>query len=185
MNTPAKILAGVAALVALGALPTGAGAACPALLDYSHPALNDSKKVSLCAYQGKVLLIVNTASQCGYTPQYEGLQKLYSRLKDKGLVVLGFPADDFGGQEPGGNSEIADFCRINYGVDFPMFAKTSVKGRGANPLYQRLAAKSGVAPAWNFHKYLVNRDATQVVSFNSATTPEDPALLRKIDEFLK
>src|SRR3954464_877915 len=110
-------------------------AACPALLDHKGSTLLD-EPASLCQYQGKVLLVVNTASQCGYTPQYEGLEKLYRRYKDKGLVVVGFPSNDFGGQEPGSNKEIAKFCEVNYGVSFPMFAKSSVAKGNVNPFYQ-------------------------------------------------
>src|SRR5262245_61322599 len=115
---------------------------CPSLLDQKFANLMD-EPVSLCQFSGKVLLIVNTASECGYTPQYEGLEKLYRRYSDKGFMVLGFPANDFGGQEPGSNKQIAQFCRLNYGVTFPMFAKTSVVGANANPLYRTLATLTG------------------------------------------
>jgi len=117
-------------------------AACPPLLDHTLPSLTD-QATPLCQFEGKVLLVVNTASQCGYTPQYEGLEALYRRYREKGLVVLGFPANDFGGQEPGGNRDIAKFCEMNYGVSFPMFAKSGVSAGNANPLYATLAAKTG------------------------------------------
>jgi glutathione peroxidase len=158
-------------------------AACPSMLDRKVSSLLD-EPVSLCEYTGKVLLVVNTASQCGYTPQYEGLEKLYRRYKDRGLVVLGFPANDFGGQEPGSNKEIATFCQINYGVSFPMFGKTVVVGRDASPLFRDLAAKSGKRPQWNFHKYLMDRNGEVVASFPSAVEPEDPRITREIERLL-
>ena len=129
------------------------GSACPALLGYTFPSLTD-QPTALCQYEGKVLLVVNTASECGYTPQYQGLEALYRRYRDKGLVVLGFPANDFGAQEPGSNGEIAKFCELNYGVSFPMFAKSGVSAGNANPFYASLAKKTGERPHWNFHKYL-------------------------------
>jgi glutathione peroxidase len=161
----------------------GAAAACPALLDRTVATLLDEPR-SLCEYSGKVVLVVNTASQCGYTPQYEGLEQLYRRYKDRGLVVLGFPANDFGGQEPGSSKEIAAFCQINYGVSFPMFAKTTVVGRDANPLYRDLAAATGQRPRWNFHKYLVDRKGAAVASFPSAVEPADPRITREIERLL-
>lgn len=113
--------------------------ACPALLDHRFPRLQDDQQQNLCQYRGKVVLVVNTASYCGFTGQYDGLEKMYARYKDQGLVVLGFPSNDFGSQEPGSNKEIADFCRLTYGVKFPMLAKTEVVGSGTNPLYKQLA----------------------------------------------
>lgn len=176
---------GIAGLLSVGVVPLAAAGECPALLNHTFPALVDGKPQSLCQYQGKVILVVNTASYCGFTSQYEGLESLYARLKDKGLVVLGFPSNDFGDQEPGSSKEIADFCRLTYGVEFPMLAKTSVKGKGANPFYLKLIEITDSKPRWNFHKYLINRDATQVAAFGSLTKPDDKALLKKIDEFLK
>src|SRR4030081_2518542 len=126
-------------------------AACPALLDRKGETIEEKSK-SLCDYHGKVLLVVNTASQCGYTPQYEGLEALYRKYRPRGLVVLGFPSNDFGGQEPGSNKEIASFCVNQYAVDFPVFAKTALKD---NSFYAGLAKATGKAPQWNFHKYLV------------------------------
>ena len=164
---------GMAAILSFGLVPAAFGAECPALLNHSFPSLLDGKPQSLCQYQGKVILVVNTASHCGFTPQYDGLEKLYTRLKGKGVVVLGFPSNDFGEQEPGSKAEIADFCRLNYGVDFPMFDKITVKGKGTHAFYRKLAETTGSKPGWNFHKYLVNRDATRVLSFDSATAPED------------
>lgn len=165
------------------ALPAAAQA-CPPLLQHSFPVLQDGKPQSLCQWQGKVLLVVNTASFCGYTSQYDGLEKLYARLKDRGLVVVGFPSNDFGGQEPGGNQEIAEFCRLTYGVQFPMFAKATVVGDKASPFYAQLAKESGTAPHWNFHKYLIDRSGRQVFSFDTRVRPDDKALLAKIETFL-
>lgn len=159
------------------------GAACPSLLDHKFASLQD-EQVSLCRYHGKVLLVVNTASQCGYTPQYEGLEKLYRRYRDKGLVILGFPANDFGGQEPGSNKEIAQFCQVNYGVSFPIFEKTTVVGAGANPLYQELAARTGKAPRWNFHKYLIDRAGEPVAAFESKVDPMDARVTGQIEKLL-
>jgi glutathione peroxidase len=157
---------------------------CPALLNHSFPALQDQKPQSLCQWQGKVLLVVNTASYCGFTSQYDGLEKLYARLKARGLVVVGFPSNDFGEQEPGSNPEIAEFCRLTYGVQFPMFAKATVVGKNASPLYAQLARATGDAPQWNFHKYLIDRSGTRVLSFGSRVKPDDRELLARIDEFL-
>ena len=176
---------GIAGLLSVGVVPAALAGQCPELLNHSFPGLQDGKPQSLCQYQGKVILVVNTASYCGFTSQYDGLEKLYARLKDKGLVVLGFPSNDFGEQEPGGSKEIADFCRLTYGVDFPMLAKSVVKGKAANPFYLKLAEITGSKPRWNFHKYLINRDATQVAAFGSMTKPDDKDLLAKIEEFLK
>src|SRR5215471_11131915 len=164
----------VATLVVLvSPLPsTAAESPCPSVLDHKFANLQD-EPVSLCQFSGKVLLIVNTASECGYTPQYDGLEKLYRRYRDKGFAVLGFPANDFGSQEPGSNKEIAQFCRLNYGVTFPMFAKTSVVGTNANALFQELSATTGKPPRWNFHKYLLDRTGKPVAVFESAVEPED------------
>ena len=173
-------------LLAAAVVPAGASAAgaCPALLDYTFPSLMD-QPTALCQFQGKVVLVVNTASECGYTPQYEGLEALYRRYRDRGLVVLGFPANDFGGQEPGNNKQIASFCEVNYGVSFPMFAKSSVApAKGGNPFYDALAARTGQRPQWNFHKYLVDRSGEKVLSFGSAVTPEDRRLLAELERML-
>jgi glutathione peroxidase len=159
---------------------TAAIGACPPLLDRSVQTL-DERAQSLCEYAGQVVLIVNTASECGYTPQYEGLEALYRKYRSRGLVVLGFPSNDFGGQEPGSNKEIASFCINQYAVDFPMFAKTALR---ANPLYQELARASGQAPRWNFHKYLVDRSARQVHSFATQVEPNDPKLIATIERLL-
>jgi len=185
MTSIVKRWFGIVGLVSASILPTAASAACPPLLDHTFSNLQDGKPMPLCQYAGKVILVVNTASYCGFTSQYDGLEKLYARLKDRGLVVLGFPSNDFGEQEPGSEKEIADFCRLTYGVEFPMVGKTSVKGKDANPFFVKLGQLSDSKPKWNFHKYLINRDATQVVAFSSFTKPDDKDLLKKIDEFLK
>jgi glutathione peroxidase len=155
-------------------------AGCPALLDRKMETI-DEKAQSLCEYQGKVLLVVNTASECGYTPQYEGLEALYRKYRGKGLVVLGFPSNDFGGQEPGANKDIAAFCVNQYAIDFPVFAKTSLK---SNPLFADLAKASGQSPRWNFHKYLVDRSGRQVQSFATRVAPDDPKLVAAIEKLL-
>lgn len=143
----------------------------------------DGKPESLRAYEGKVLLVVNTASECGYTPQYDGLEKLYEDLSPKGFVVLGFPSNDFGAQEPGSSEQIATFCRKNFGVTFPMFEKVSTKGSGAAPLYALLGAEAG-EPKWNFHKYLVDKKGQVVRGFPSSVTPESAELRAAIEEQL-
>jgi glutathione peroxidase len=155
-------------------------AACPALLDRKLDTIQD-KPQSLCEYAGKVVLVVNTASECGYTPQYDGLEALYRKFRDRGLVVLGFPMNDFGGQEPGSNKEIAAFCVNQYAIDFPMFAKTELK---KNPLYADLAKATGAAPRWNFHKYLIGRDGRQVQSFDTRVDPADAKLVGAIEKLL-
>src|SRR3954468_543603 len=167
-------------LLPLAAMAT---AACPALLNESLPTLLGEKE-SLCQYAGRVVLVVNTASYCGYTPQYKGLQALHERYKDKGLSVVGFPSNDFGAQEPGKAEEIADFCDRTYAVKFPMFAKTSVKTAGGSAFYDRLAAATGERPKWNFHKYLISRDGTKVQSFGSAVEPDSPAFIARVEELL-
>lgn len=163
--------------------PTPNIAACPALLQHTIPRLQDEKPQALCQYAGRVLLVVNTASFCGFTPQYKGLEALHNKYKDRGLVVLGFPSNDFS-QEKGSNQQIAEFCESTFGVKFPMFVKTTVTGAAAHPLYRQLAAQAGQAPAWNFHKYLVGRDGKVVASYPSATSPDSPALLRELDKLL-
>lgn len=142
------------------------------------------KAVPLSHYKGKVLLIVNTASYCGYTHQYEGLEALYRKYKDRGLVVLGFPTNDFGEQEPGTNKEIAEFCRLTYGVKFPMFEKSSIKSIKTNPLFAELVSRTGEAPNWNFHKYLVDRDGNRVTSFGTRVEPQSRELVTAVERLL-
>ncbi len=158
-------------------------ASCPALLQHSFPRLQDEKPQSLCQYSGKVLLVVNTASYCGFTGQYEGLEQLHARYRDRGLVVLGFPSNDFA-QETGSNQQIAEFCSNTYGVKFPMFAKSSVAGAQASPFFRQLAEATGQKPRWNFYKYLIGRDGKPVASYSSMTGPDSQALRREIERLL-
>jgi glutathione peroxidase len=173
-----------AGLSPIAALPAPESANCPPLLQHTFKKLQTGDAQSLCQFQGKVLLIVNTASYCAYTKQYESLEAMYRKYKDRGLVVVGFPSNDFGGQEPGSNKEIAEFCRTTYGVQFPMFEKSSVAKLAANPLYVALAAKTGAAPKWNFHKYVVDRNGTAIASFASDVTPDSPNLVDLIERLL-
>ena len=142
----------------------------------------DGSEASLGDHAGEVLLIVNVASQCGLTPQYDGLEALYRRYGGRGLTVLGFPANDFAGQEPGTNDEIASFCRSTYGVDFPMFAKISVTGPDRHPLYAALAGDEAIS--WNFEKFLIARDGSLAARFSPQTTPEDPAVIAAVEREL-
>nr|WP_243288498.1 glutathione peroxidase [Geothrix terrae] len=144
----------------------------------------DGKPQSLAAYKGKVVLAVNVASECGFTPQYAGLQKLYADYKDRGLVVLGFPCNQFGAQEPGTAAQIESFCQKNYGVTFPLYEKLDVKGAHQAPVYQFLTAKHG-EPAWNFHKYLVGKDGQVLQAFPSKVAPDSPDLRAAIESALK
>jgi glutathione peroxidase len=193
MSPRQVFLVGAAALVAPALLATASASAqtsvataasCPALLDREFNRLQTGKPESLCQYRGKVLLIVNTASYCGYTHQYEGLEALYRKYKDRGLVVLGFPTNDFGEQEPGTNKEIAEFCRLTYGVEFPMFEKTTVKSLAANPLYADLIARTGQGPKWNFHKYVIDRNGNAVAAFASRVEPGDRDLTALLEKLL-
>lgn len=160
-----------------------AEAPCPAILKHNASNLMD-QPVPLCQFGGKVLLVVNTASQCGYTPQYEGLERLYRRYREKGFSVLAFPANDFGGQEPGTNPEIAQFCEVNYNISFPVFAKSFVIGARANPFFRELASRTGKPPRWNFHKYLLDRSGQPVGVFESAVEPEDQRITSQIEKLL-
>ncbi len=161
-----------------------AAAACPVLLNKTFPRLQDEKPQSLCQYSGKVLLVVNTASYCGFTGQYKGLEALHAKYKDRGLVVLGFPSGDFGEQEKASNKEIAEFCANTYSVKFPMFAKSHVAGAEANPLFAELTKASGTRPKWNFYKYLVARDGRVIDAYSSMTTPDDRDLVRDVEKAL-
>ena len=144
------------------------------------------KKIHLSEFKGKVILIVNTASKCGFTKQYEALEKLYETYKDKGLVIIGVPSNDFGGQEPGSNEEIANFCKLNYGVSFIMTQKEHVTGKEAHPFFT-WAYKTlgfGTAPKWNFHKYLINKKGELIDYFNSITAPDSPKIIKAIENAL-
>jgi len=156
-----------------------------ALLDQDFRRLASDEVVNLAeTYGGKVVLVVNTASKCGNTPQYEGLEKLYDEYGEQGLVVLGFPSNDFFGQEPGTEEEIQEFCRLTYGVKFPMFEKVTVKEGDAHPFFNELAAAGGTYPTWNFHKYLVGRDGRLIAEFSPRTNPYDEALVSSIEKAL-
>lgn len=157
---------------------------CPALLRQQFNRLQTGEPQSLCQFRGKVLLVVNTASYCAYTGQYEGLEALYRKYRARGFVVVGFPSNDFGGQEPGTNREIAQFCRLTYGVEFPMFEKSSVTSVASNPLFAQLAASTGVAPQWNFYKYVVDRHGKPVAAFDSKTTPQNHKIVRLVEGLL-
>lgn len=173
--------------VLAGGASSGASAAtdsCPAILNHSFNRLQDDAKQDLCQYSGKVTLVVNTASYCGFTSQYQGLEALYAKYNPKGLVVLGFPSNDFGKQEPGSSKEIAEFCFNTYGVKFPMFSKSSVTGKDVNPLHAELIKATGKTPKWNFHKYLIDRKGNVVASYPSDTTPEDKKLVADIEKAL-
>ena len=156
---------------------------CTGLLQHNFLRLQDEKQQSLCQYSGKVVVVVNTASFCGFTSQYEGLEALYAKYRDQGLVVLGFPSNDFS-QETGSNKEIADFCENTFGVKFPMFAKSGVVGKDANPLFKQLAAKTGTPPRWNFYKYVIARDGQSVASFNSMADPKSRQFVKEIEKQL-
>lgn len=155
------------------------------LLDQDFRRLAAKETVNLCeAYSGKVILVVNTASKCGNTPQYDGLEKLYSQYGEQGLVVLGFPSNDFMGQEPGSEAQIEEFCRLTYGVEFPMFEKTRVKGKDANPFFVALADQAGTYPTWNFHKFLIGRDGELISDFSPRTKPYDDKLVSALEDAL-
>lgn len=155
--------------------------------DFSFKTLMGQEPMPLIQFRGKVVLLVNTASKCGFTPQYEGFEKLYEKYKDKGLIIIGVPSNDFGGQEPGDDKQIAHFCQLNFGVTFPMASKEIVSGEAAHPFY--LWAKTelgfGTAPKWNFHKYLVNRQGKLVDYFNSTTSPESSRLINAVEKALQ
>ena len=163
------------------------GAAQPAsLYDFTLNRI-DGTPQSLGDYRGKVVMLVNVASKCGYTSQYEGLEALYERYRTRGLVVLGFPSNDFGAQEPGSNAEIAEFCRATWSVKFPMFEKISVKGEEQHPLYAWLTSRPdpiGGEIAWNFHKFLVDRDGNVVERLSTKIEPQDPAVVGTIEALL-
>lgn len=154
--------------------------------NYSFHTLRGHNPLPLSSFRGKVVIIVNTASKCGFTPQYASLEKLYETYKDRGLVILGVPSNDFGSQEPGTSEEIADFCQVNYGVSFPMTAKESVSGKNAHPFYLWAKQKLGfgTAPKWNFHKYVINRKGELIDYFNSTTSPDAGRFVKAIEKAL-
>lgn len=171
-------------LLSVVALPVWADD-CPETLDFDFRKLAGKESDSLCEqYTGKVLLVVNTASFCGFTPQYEGLEALYRQYRDRGLVVLGFPSNDFS-QEPGDEDTIREFCDLTYDVGFPMYEKVKVReGGDVHPFYRLLAARSGTYPRWNFHKYLIDRSGENIVSFPTRVSPDDPELVAAIEALL-
>lgn len=154
--------------------------------DYSFDSLIDNQIISLADFKGRVIMVVNTASKCGFTPQYAGLEKLYQTYRERGFVIIGVPSNDFGKQEPGTEITIADFCRINYGVSFPMTKKTPVSGKQAHPFYQwaKQQAGFGSAPKWNFHKYLINRHGALTHYFYSTTAPNAKRVINAIESAL-
>jgi glutathione peroxidase len=157
---------------------------CPSLLNHSFKRLQDETPQHLCQYAGKVILVVNTASYCGFTKQYEGLEQLHAAYRDKGFTVLGFPSNDFGQQEPGSSKQIADLCFNTYGVKFPMFEKTSVTSGQQNTFYAELISGTGQAPKWNFHKYLIDRSGKVLASYPSDVKPDDKRLRSAIEQAL-
>ena len=161
--------------------------ACSTLLSHTFPRLQDEAPQNLCQYQGKVVLVVNTASFCGFTSQYEGLEKLYAKYKDRGLVVLGFPSNDFGQQEPEDETKIKNFCTTNFNITFPMTKKYSVIGKSAHDFYQWAGKLSGFMgrPKWNFHKYLIGKNGQYIDWFSSTTEPNDKKVISAIEKALK
>ena len=167
------------------ALTTAATPAnCPAILQHQFTRLQDESPQNLCQYAGKVILVVNTASYCGFTNQYEGLEALYAKYQSKGLVVLGFPSNDFGKQEPGNAKQIADFCFNTYGVKFPMFSKSVVSGPDKNAFYKALETATNQEPRWNFHKYLIDRNGKVIDHFYSTTAPQSGKITKAIEKAL-
>jgi glutathione peroxidase len=162
---------------------TTSSAPCPRVLQHTVDRLQDEKPQNLCQYAGQVVVVVNTASFCGFTSQYKGLEALHAKYKDRGLVVLGFPSNDFS-QEPESNAKIADFCENTFGVKFPMFVKTTVKGSGALPLFKQLAEQTGTTPKWNFYKYIISRDGKDIKSFSSMTGPQDKSFVQEVEKQL-
>jgi glutathione peroxidase len=175
----------LSALFAAVLLPQTAHATCAKTLDFEMRRLASDETVRLCdAYQGQVILAVNTASKCGYTGQYEGLEGLYRTYGERGFVVLGFPSNDFANQEPGTEQQIQDFCRLTYSVEFPMFEKVHVRPGRAAPFFEGLAAQTGVYPQWNFYKYLIDRDGRVVQTFSNQVSPESNTLIEAIEQLL-
>ena len=159
---------------------------CPVTLNHTVHKLNSGQAVNLCQeYAGKVLLIVNTASKCAFTDQYADLEKLYASYKDQGFAVLGFPSNDFGNQEPGTEKQVQDFCRLTYGVKFPMFSKTHVRRENADPVFRTLGELTQRYPKWNFYKYLLDQNGNIVNSYSSVTSPSSAAVVDEIERLLK
>jgi glutathione peroxidase len=179
----APFFAAILLAAVFGAAPAARAAGCPAFLDHDFQKLHSTESVNVCKdFAGRPLLIVNTASHCGYTPQFKGLEAVYEKYKDRGLVVVGFPSDDFN-QEARDQAETAEVCYVNYGVKFTMLAPTAVKGAGANAVFKELNRRSH-EPTWNFNKYLVSRDGATVQHFDSDVTPESPEFNRAVEKLL-
>ncbi len=184
-RTPRALSSVLGVFLVAGSLALPLVASAAGLLDVSYRQLAGKEQVNLAQrYQGRVLLVVNTASKCGFTPQYEALEALQKNYSPRGLSVLGFPSNDFKGQEPGDEKDIQDFCTLTYGVKFPMFEKVHVIGEQATPLYKGLTAATGVAPGWNFHKYLIGRDGKVIAQFPSKVKPDAPELVAAIERAL-
>lgn len=160
-----------------------ANAACDALYDHQLTTL-EGKPFNLCDYQDQPILVVNTASKCGFTPQFETLESLYKQYKDKGLLVIGFPSNDFK-QELSDDKKIGDFCKLTYGVEFPMMGKSAVRGADVNPFYKQLIDRTGTAPKWNFYKYVIAPKAKKVTVFSSLTKPDSQAVMKEIKPYLE
>jgi len=180
-----RVLIMLVGLIAVSAAPLLAGTG---VYEFTLPSI-DGNPTPLATYKGKVILLVNVASRCGFTPQYSALESLYEKYKDQGFVILGFPANNFGAQEPGTNAEIKTFCTRTYNVTFPMFSKVSVKGDDITPLYQFLTQKANPAVAgeikWNFTKFLVDRNGNVVARFEPPVTPDSAEVVEKIEKLLK
>jgi glutathione peroxidase len=159
-------------------------ASCPEVLNVRLHNLND-EPANLCDYAGQVVLVVNTASYCGFTPQYKALEALYRNYHARGLTVLGFPSNDFGNQEPGSNKEIAKFCKMTYGVEFPMMEKASITSKHPSAPYPALFKATGEKPQWNFHKYLISRDGKKILSFASDIKPDSPEFIGALEKLLE
>lgn len=163
---------------------TSVASNCPALLDSQQRLLSSTESINLCSeFKGKTLLVVNTASQCGFTSQYAGLEALYQQYKEQGFTIVGFPSNDFN-QDRGSEQNSAKVCYLDYGVTFPMMARSSVRGREANPVFSEISKQSGVEPRWNFYKYLINREGEVVATFPSTTKPNDTVLNKLIQQQL-
>lgn len=178
-------IASILTLVSLFLAPTVSASECPAVLKFMKRKLNSQETVNLCEdYAGKTVLVVNTASYCGYTPQFEGLEALYSDYKDKDFVVLGFPSHDFN-QEDNDEGKTAELCELTYGVKFPMFEPTSVKGDDADPMFRMLAKATGKAPSWNFNKYLISPDGKTITHYPGSVKPSDYGFIDDVKAYIE